>query len=734
MSGIDWQFAEQIPGYSENENIAEEFFSNADVLSEVAGVVRESIQNSLDEVVDPSKPVRMVFTVGTQIPTIANRYFETLYPHISSEIIRDIPNFNEPSLFIVIEDFNTRGLEGPTGPKGPTQKELDDAKPIYKHSFWFFEWKTGGSDKGSGNRGSWGVGKIVFPRASRIKSHLVLSSRRVEASPNSGTSIMFGHSILKFRSIGGKRFVPDCQWMIKDEQNMSIPSSDAVAQAQFITDWKLTRQIGELGTSIVVPFCRENMNHKNLVQSIIRDYFISVLGGQLVCTVRDDNGNVTEINKNTIVSLIEEEFGEENIARRVRSAAELTVLCGMFVAHEAGTTVKVAIPVSTTQANNWPEITLSPEELERLTLAYNNGQTIELSIETAIPEMLTTPKKEKSTDVFTVLLKQVMELRGSTVFCREGILIPAANTASLLQNCASMVIVGDMSSAGLVENSLANLLKNAEGPSHEKWSPSATKFRELYKPKKSAETVISWVKQSAERCLRLIQGAQNTEDDTTLSSYFPFSNDEGLNPGAAKVVLVGRRDPGDPTKALIAWRAEGFTPVGWVLKRIAPTEDVIEEGVDARGRTSVALDLGDDVTYRFQMVMTDGNKMVASNIIVISPDRTNPTNPPLRRAKIDIRKLNSGFAIVAQNGEKLPKNYRFTVKVKYDSRGGKSPWTKEDFLLEDQMISKKTRGLTVIDAADNYVLFEITDPDIYAEWQGFDKLRDLDVAANEEGQ
>ena len=81
---------------------------------------------------------------------------------------------------------------------------------------------------------SWGVGKIVFPRASRIKSHLVLSSRRVEASPNSGTSIMFGHSILKFRSIGGKRFVPDCQWMIKDEQAQAallaalVCSSDAL--------------------------------------------------------------------------------------------------------------------------------------------------------------------------------------------------------------------------------------------------------------------------------------------------------------------------------------------------------------------------------------------------------------------------------------------------------------------------------------------------------------------------
>jgi hypothetical protein len=473
------------------------------------------------------------------------------------------------------------------------------------------------------------------------------------------------------------------------------------------------------------------MNSKNLVQSVIRDYFISILGGQLVCTVRDDNGNVTEINKNTIVSLIEEEFGEENIARRVRSAAEMTILCGMYVAHEAGATVKVAIPVSTTQVNNWSEITLSPEELDRLTLAFNNGQIIELSIGTAIPEMLSTPKKEKSTDVFTVLLKKVSEMRGATVFCREGILIPAANTASLLQNCASMVIVGSMSSAGLVENSLANLLKNAEGPSHEKWSPSATKFKGLYKPKKSADAVIGWVKQSAERCLRLIQGAQNTEDDTTLSSYFPFSNDDGVNPGAAKVVLVGRRDPGDPSKALIAWRAEGFTPISWVLKRLAPTQDVIEEGVDSRGKTSVVLDLGDDATYRFQMVMTDGNKLIASNIIVISPEPPTPPRP-LRRAKIDIKKLDSGFAIVALNGEKLPKNYRFTVRVKYDSRGGKSPWTKEDFLLADQLISKKTKGLKIINAVDNYALFEMTNSDIYAEWLGFDKLRDLDVAATEE--
>ena len=274
MSNVEWQFQEAPIGYRENEQIGEEFFSNAEVLSEVSGVVRESIQNSLDEVQDNSKPVQMVFTVGNQSPAIADHYFSSLYPHIQKIGLREIPNFDDVSPFLVIEDFNTRGLEGPTTPVAPTDQQLRDCEPIYKHSFWFFEWKTGGSNKKSGSRGSWGVGKIVFPRASRIKSYLVLSVRRPEAAPKNDLSILFGHSILKTRELNNKRYVPDCQWMTKDLQNLPIPGSDSASQSQFIDDWNLSRKFGEMGTSIVVPFCRETMSVKNLVQSIIRDYFI----------------------------------------------------------------------------------------------------------------------------------------------------------------------------------------------------------------------------------------------------------------------------------------------------------------------------------------------------------------------------------------------------------------------------------------------------------------------------
>ena len=109
MSNVEWQFQDAPVGYRENEQIGEEFFSNAEVLSEVSGVVRESIQNSLDEVLDTSKPVQMVFTVGNQSPVVANHYFSSLYPHIEKIGLREVPNFDDASPFLVIEDFNTRG-------------------------------------------------------------------------------------------------------------------------------------------------------------------------------------------------------------------------------------------------------------------------------------------------------------------------------------------------------------------------------------------------------------------------------------------------------------------------------------------------------------------------------------------------------------------------------------------------------------------------------------------------
>ena len=724
METIKWQFAEVGQGVRENEQTQEEFFSNADIVSEVSGLVRESIQNSLDESHDPKQPIHMVFTIGRQKASIANQYFGELYPHIGSTNLREIPDFAEDSSFLVIEDFNTLGLEGPTTSTFPSDEVLADLECLYKHSFYFFEWKSGLSNKRSGNRGSWGVGKIVFPRASQIKSYLVLSSRRKEAAPDGDPSILFGHSILKYRTLHGKRYVPDCQWMQIDSEGLPRPTKDREAQRAFIEDWQLARKPDQLGTSIVVPFCRDSITGEAILKCIIGDYFLSIMGGQLVCTVRDEGGSSTEINRSTIIQIVESMVAENSTVGG-RSAEDMKTLCAMFESYEGGHVFETAIHCNPSRQNKWDGITVPQDDLDQMTNAFNSGQILSVKVNSLVPQMIN-PPKESEMDSFIVLLKKVQDKRSRTIFCREGILIPNANTASNLQNCVSLVIVGNMRSAGEIENSLADLLRNAEGPSHENWSATASNFKGRYQPKYLAEDTIRWVKQSADRCLRLIQGAESFEDDFTLSKFFPYQ-DDGVGPGPIKVVLSGRRNPADVDQAIFSWRADGIVILSYELKQLLPSEKMVEQGGQGINKATGALDQGTEVTYKYQLLVNDGLKIHESNIVAIGPEVVVPI-----KAKIEIEKTQSGFRIVPQAGTKLQPGYRFIVRVAYRSRGvNKLKWDHEDFLLK-QKVSGQIHGLTIHQSTDNYCQFEVSDSDFSAEWHQFDQLRDLVIDASED--
>jgi hypothetical protein len=721
MNKIQWQFGQRPRDTTEDEKNAEEFFNNADILTEAASVVRESIQNSLDEVLDKSIPVRMVFTLGEQSAACARRYFGDLSPHLAESNLRELPNLADVSRFLTIEDFNTRGLEGPTTSENPPENVSQLTEP-FKHSFWFFEWKSGGSNKSSGNRGSWGIGKVVFPRASRIKTYLVYSVRRPQAAPGGDTSILFGRSILRYRTIGDVRYLPDARWMTTNEHNSLIPSSDVEVQAEFARDWKLLRTPEDTGTSIVIPFCREELTADDLAKSIILEYFIPILAGKLECTVRAVNDDRIVIDKSTIYKLIDSLSGDMQ-SRSGRTSLELKQLCELFASHESDVTIDFEIKIGEGRPLDWSSVQIAESEVAMLLEHYNSGAVIRITIETAVPRM-TNPPKPAELDHFVVLMKRAHDLRSSTVFCREGILIPSANTSSNLQNCVSMVLVGDMSGAGLADNSLANLLKFAEGPAHERWSTSATHFRGQYKPQSHAEAVLRWVKLSAERCLRMILGAEDVEDDTTLSDYFPVNpDDEGIQPDLPKITLIGHRNPQNLSQALFKWSIHRISAEKCELRQIEPAPTVIYTlSVDATTCTATLDD--DSKFYKFQMVMTEGEKEYRSNIVVFGPLDAGDDRP-----QIQIVRTATGFAIRTRQDKPLPPNYNFVVTAAYKTRGSTSlrNWSPEDFLLEDKIKSSSMQGLTVRGSVGNSTSFSAKGGMIYAEWSDFDPLRDIIV-------
>jgi hypothetical protein len=174
-----WQFYLQQPTDPIHNPISGEFFSTEAVGNVTEALIREGIQNTLDareKKADGSrKPANArIFlsdTAGAIPANRALRWFGTLWSHVMApgNGLRNQPATDESCPFLVFEDFGTIGLTG-----NPEEHQVVD--DVENHFLNFFR-AEGHSDKGAQDRGSWGVGKTVFPRASRQWSPLAVAWR-----------------------------------------------------------------------------------------------------------------------------------------------------------------------------------------------------------------------------------------------------------------------------------------------------------------------------------------------------------------------------------------------------------------------------------------------------------------------------------------------------------------------------------------------------------------------------
>ena len=84
----------------------------------------------------------------------------------------DAERLGRAAQFIAIEDFNTQGLCGST----TAARESDLAEKKNEH-FYFFWRNIGIAGKAASERGSWGLGKLVYPAASHCRAMFGLSVR-----------------------------------------------------------------------------------------------------------------------------------------------------------------------------------------------------------------------------------------------------------------------------------------------------------------------------------------------------------------------------------------------------------------------------------------------------------------------------------------------------------------------------------------------------------------------------
>ena len=514
-----------------NQNpIQGEFFS-ADLPERF---IRESVQNSLDARAG-RKPVMVRFTISGSAGAVprkqARRYLTGLQPHFeavmgaeSAGLERDSERRRElqgrkallqgPLPFLVVEDFKTTGLHGDI--------TANDIR-AQGNDFWGFFRSIGISPKGEDAGGSWGLGKWVFPDASKLNAFLGVTRRKGERR-----LLLMGQSMLKLHELNGRKYPPvgffaagsdadDKDWLPMPVESAAGPTDgrkvaegDAGCFVQAaISDFRL-RPDGDAGTSVVIPHPMDELaDPAKLARAVIRQYFHPIIAGDLVVEIGSPGETECRIDAATIVDEAYRtgDAGEDDPEQRAEALVRVIELARWGQRQNDG-------PIEADAQRNKPAI--QADQVEFLRARYKEGGRLAFRVWS---------KVRRKANSFRVFLESDDSLgEGHDYYVRGHLHIPQMDY--LTRHRARALIVVDNTS------DLGHLLRDAEGPAHEKWRPDAPRLKEKGWP--NAAMRVREVQHAAARILDALAEKPADVRRDALSDIFPGDTGGRRGPGRAR--------------------------------------------------------------------------------------------------------------------------------------------------------------------------------------------------------
>ena len=530
-----WFFAEKNPGDKARDPVQDEFFQDQSLDGISHALVRETIQNSLDARIGKA-PVRVVLSIGSLPATRAEYWFPaSSYRHFEAKEIKlgSLPKREvEDCTYLTIEDFGTKGLEG----------RIDSFDPTLGGNFYHFFRAEGISNKKEGDRGSWGVGKIVIPRASRARSFFAITRRTSEP----GLHLM-GQAILRHHSVDGRMYKPD-GWFSKLLGNgLQVPFSDDDVTAKLNIDFELTRK-EESGLGLVIPWIYEEVSFKELASVIAREYFIPILAGDLEVELLDARfGEAITFDSSSIEIL-------KSAAPEYKDFQDSIELASYFF--DRSTEVPLAVEVCHSSGisvvdydwNNYITQPLSAEIDE----ALEQGRVLHFKVSMAVKPI----KGNLEIGCFDVLMKRESG-RHYPTYVRDGLLIPnQVQARKKTSNHIALVYVGSPSGK---KNIVADALGKSECPAHTDWSGKREKFVGQYS---GGNRLIPFVRESAYRLAERLSSNDDKPDHSLLADLLPMPVGDSFRriavgkekEGTKKRVTPGVVVPDIPPTAPRCWR------------------------------------------------------------------------------------------------------------------------------------------------------------------------------------
>ena len=500
-----WHFRQFRAGDTLNDPIQRALFSQESATSDsAAALVREAIQNSLDAKSDSADCVTVTFTLhtGATAPSRAEfrQLLDALPPHLEAEYsgLDNAPAGSSSVPLLVIEDFGTKGLIGDENSWDPAQ--------IQGNSFYLFFRALGRSGKSGEARGRWGVGKFVFPLASRANSWFGYT-----LAEGSQTGLLMGRCVLRTHVIDGLTWHPDGTWGASRPQDGHIlPLRDDESDfSQAIKALRVSRRTGT-GLSVIIPWVRDEIRPGAITASVLREYFVPVLRGDLKVVIREGTELDADVDRETSVDLVS----------RIndRGLADLVALA-LQEAKIRETHLTVLEDATADGVPTWRNELVPDAVREDLNARLDEGEPIMLRVPFQIRRKTGGPE---STHV-DVLLKHFEEGGASSpLLVREGITIPEAKTRRV-QGVSILVLIDD--------TPIASLVGDAENPAHTQLQ--STLLKDKYK---QGNRVITFLRELGANIIQSLAGADDKEDRSFLATYFPAGDE-----GSAQTKRAGRK-------------------------------------------------------------------------------------------------------------------------------------------------------------------------------------------------
>jgi hypothetical protein len=492
----EWSFQDRT-GIPTTEPIQGEFFAGDVIEDTAAALVREGIQNALDAGTGGTVRVRIFLSDRESAVSgpDSRHILQGLHPHLRADRsgIREDqrPGQNTEMPYLLFEDFGTCGLTGDSArATRPEDPDLQD-------NFYYFFRHDGHSAKNDTDLGSWGIGKFVFYRASRINTIVALTVQQ-----DTGRKLLFGHSILRSHYLeqpdGNRTYHLDGYFGMEAEniaRGFRIPI-DSPEEIDAFTGLLDTQRGDEPGLSVLVPYPDEEITPGSIRKSVIRDYFYPIVKGDLVVDL-DLEGNQRLITSETIAQEIQS-LGEADFLELL----PIIKLARWSIENGDQERITLQMP-DPGKAPNWNNEVVTEEMVTDISERLKVGESVSIRV----PVTLRPTNQDEQETFFDLFLTESDNTESKRpVFLRQGIIITAARSLST-RRLHSMIVISD--------TAMASFIRKSENPSHTEVNHSRLRFDYI-----NHRSSLLYVLGSVRQLNRLLSEADEEENFELLSDFF----------------------------------------------------------------------------------------------------------------------------------------------------------------------------------------------------------------------